>query len=324
MTGGPVAPPVTLADIEAAAARIAGRVRRTPLIAAAPLTAPLAPVPGDFDLSLKLENLQITGSFKPRGATNCLLQLDPDLVARGVITASGGNHGLGVAYAARQAGAPAVIYLPEGTPQSKADGLAALGAEVVIAGGVWSESNEAALARAEAEGLAYLHAFADPRVIAGQGTVGLEILDDAPDLDHVIVAIGGGGLISGIATALKARKPEIRVSGVEPVGAPTLTRSLDAGQVVTLPEITTAAGTLAPPHSAQINLDIVADKVDEIVLVDDEEMREAARWLWFELGIAAELSGAAAMAALLQGRLDVAPGARVCALVCGAGRDGID
>ncbi len=320
MTGGPVAPPVTLADIEAAAARIAGRVRRTPLIAAAPLSQP----PGDFELSLKLENLQITGSFKPRGATNCLLQLDPDLVARGVVTASGGNHGLGVAYAARQAGAPAIIYLPEGTPQDKADRLQAWGAEVVIVGTVWSESNETALARADAEGLAYLHAFADPRVIAGQGTVGLEILDDAPDLDHVIVAIGGGGLISGIATALKARKPEIRVSGVEPVGAPTLTRSLEAGQVVTLPEITTAAGTLAPPHSAQINLDIVADKVDEIVLVDDEEMREAARWLWFELGIAAELSGAAAMAALLQGRLDVAPGARVCALVCGAGRDGID
>jgi len=320
MTGAPV----ILSDIEAAAERIAGRVRRTPLIGAAPLAAPIPQAPGDLELFLKLENLQITGSFKPRGATNCLLQLDPDLVARGVITASGGNHGLGVAYAARQAETSAVIYLSEGTPQSKADGLAALGAEVVIAGKVWSESNEMALARADAEGLAYLHAFADPRVIAGQGTVGLEIIEDAPELDQVIVAIGGGGLISGIATALKAKNPEIRVSGVEPVGAPTLKRSLEAGAVVSLPEITTAAGTLAPPHSAQINLDIVADKVEEIVLVDDGEMREAARWLWFELGIAAELSGAAAMAALLQGRLDVAPGARVCALVCGAGRDGMD
>ena len=312
--------PVTLSDIEAAAARIAGRVRRTPLIAAAPLAAP----PGDLELFLKLECLQVTGSFKPRGATNCLLQLDPESVARGVITASGGNHGLGVAYAARQADTSAVIYLPEGTPREKADKLHAWGAEVVIAGGVWNESNELALARAKADGLAYLHAFADPRVIAGQGTVGLEILDDAPDLDHVVVAIGGGGLISGVATALKAMKPEIRVSGVEPVGAPALTRSLEAGELVTLREIATAAGTLAPARSEEINLGIIRRTVDEIVLVDDDEMRDAARWLWFELGIAAELSGAAAMAALLQGRLEVSPGARVCVLVCGAGRDGLD
>jgi len=313
--------PVTLTDIEAAAARIAGRVRRTPLIATTPL-APLAKPPGGLDLFLKLECLQITGSFKPRGATNCLLQLDPALVARGVITASGGNHGLGVAYAARQAGAPSIIYLPEGTPREKADKLDAWGAEVVIEGKVWNESNNLAMARAEEDGLAYLHAFADPRVIAGQGTVGLEILEDAPDLDHVIVAIGGGGLISGVATALKALKPGIRVSGVEPVGAPALKRSLEAGELVTLPEITTAAGTLAPARSAQINLDIIARNVDEIVLVEDGEMRDAARWLWFELGIAAELSGAAAMSALLQGRVAVEPGARVCVLVCGAGRDG--
>lgn len=316
MTG----PPVSLSDIEAAARRIAGRVRRTPTIAAAPLAAP----PGPFELFLKLENLQVTGSFKPRGATNCLLQLDPALVARGVITASGGNHGLAVAYAARRAGAPAVIYLPAGTPRDKAERLAALGAEVAIEGAVWDEANRAALARAERDGLAYLHPFADPRVIAGQGTVGLEILADAPEVDHVIVAIGGGGLISGVATAVKALKASIRVSGVEPVGAPTLTRSLEAGAPVALPEIATAAGTLAPARSEAINLEIVARAVDEIVLVDDEEMRAAARWLWAELGIAAELSGAAAMAALLQGRLDVAPGARVCALVCGAGRDGLD
>lgn len=314
------APPVTLADIEAAQARIAGRVRRTPLLAATPLARP----PGDVQLFLKLENLQVTGSFKPRGATNCLLQLDPALVARGVITASGGNHGLAVAYAGRRAGAPAVIYLPASTPRDKAEKLAALGAEVVIEGTVWDEANRAATARAERDGLAYLHPFADPRVIAGQGTVGLEILEDGPDLDHVIVAIGGGGLISGVATGLKALKPGIRVSGVEPVGAPTLKRSLEAGEPVTLPEIATAAGTLAPVRSEQINVDIIARKVDEIVLVDDDEMRDAARWLWSELGIAAELSGAAAMAALLEGRLEVAPGARVCVLVCGAGRDGLD
>lgn len=310
---------VTLSDIEAAAGRIAGWVRRTPLIGAGPLARP----PGALELFLKLENLQVTGSFKPRGATNCLLQLDSALVARGVITASGGNHGLAVAYAGQKAGTSAVIYLPEGTPRDKAEKLAALGAEVAIAGKVWDEANRAAVARAERDGLAYLHPFADPRVIAGQGTVGLEILEDAPDLDQVVVAIGGGGLVSGVATALKALKPAIRVSGVEPVGAPTLKRSLEAGELVTLPEIATAAGTLAPVRSEEINLDIIARTVDEIALVNDAEMRDAARWLWSELGIAAELSGAAAMAALLQGRVAVAPGARVCVLVCGAGKDGI-
>jgi len=136
------------------------------------------------------------------------------------------------------------------------------------------------------------------------------------------VAIGGGGLISGIATAAKAITPGIRVVGVEPVGAPTLSRSLEAGELVTLPEINTAVGTLAPARSAQINLDIITRTVDQIVLVDDGEMAEAARWLWFELGIAAELSGAAAMAAVLQGRIAVEPDMTVGVLVCGAGSDG--
>ncbi len=309
---------VSLADIQAAAQRIAGRVRRTPTVQVACLHAP----PGPFDLWLKLENLQVTGSFKPRGATNCLLQLDTDRVARGIVTASGGNHGLAVAYAGRQAATRAVIYLPEATPRGKVEKLRQWGAEVVIEGTVWDEANRAALAHAEREDMALIHPFADPRVVAGQGTVGLEFLEDAPDLDLLVVAIGGGGLISGIATAAKAVMPGIRVVGVEPVGAPTLSRSLAAGELVTLPEISTAVGTLAPARSAQINLDIITRTVDQIVLVDDGEMAEAARWLWFELGIAAELSGAAAMAALLQGRISVEPEMTVGVLVCGAGSDG--
>ncbi len=309
---------VSLADIQAAAQRIAGRVRRTPTVQVACLHAS----PGPFDLWLKLENLQVTGSFKPRGATNCLLQLDTDRVARGIVTASGGNHGLAVAYAGRQAATRAVIYLPEATPRGKVEKLRQWGAEVVIEGTVWDEANRAALAHAEREDMALIHPFADPRVVAGQGTVGLEFLEDAPDLDLLVVAIGGGGLISGIATAAKAVMPGIRVVGVEPVGAPTLSRSLAAGELVTLPEISTAVGTLAPARSAQINLDIITRTVDQIVLVDDGEMAEAARWLWFELGIAAELSGAAAMAALLQGRISVEPEMTVGVLVCGAGSDG--
>ncbi len=320
MTPGSSQPaPVGLADIKAAARRIAGRVRRTPLIDAAPLKDD--PAPGA--LRLKLECLQVTGSFKPRGATNKLLSLNDGQVRRGIITASGGNHGLAVAYAARQAATRAVIYLPASTPPAKAAKLAAWGAEVRTEGAVWDEANEAALAAAAQEGLTYLHPFADPAVIAGQGTVGLEILEDAPETGLLLVAIGGGGLISGIATAVKALKPGIRVVGVEPAGAPTLKESLAAGQLVTLSAIETEAGTLAPRRSAEINLEIIARHVDEIVLVSDEEMRAAARWLWFELGIAAELSGAAALAALMTGRVETAPDAPATALVCGAGTDGL-
>ena len=314
------APPVSLGDIRDAAARIAGRVRRTPLLSADALAEP----PGPYSLTLKLENLQVTGSFKPRGAMNCLLQQTPDAVARGIVTASGGNHGLAVAYAGRRAGTHAAVYLPESTPTAKIEAIRGWGAEVAVEGAAWDDANAAALARAERDGLTYIHPFADPRVIAGQGTVGLEILEDAPDLDLLIVAIGGGGLISGVATAAKALKPDIRVVGVEPVGAPTLKRSLAASAPITLPGIETAAGTLAPRRSARINLDIIRDKVDEIVLVDDSEMKAAARWLWRELAVAAELSGAAALAALLHGRVAVDPAEKVGVLVCGAGRDGLD
>ena len=314
--------PLTLAHIEAAAERIRGAVRRTPSLSAAPLkdSLPLG------ELVLKLENLQVTGSFKARGASNMLFSLPEDEVRRGIITASGGNHGLAVAYAGWRAGTRAVIYLPASTPKAKAEKLKAWGAEVVVEGAVWDDAQEAALGAAEAEGLTFIHPFADPRVMAGQGTVGIEILEDDPGLDYLFVAIGGGGLISGMATAVKALKPSVTVIGVEPTGAPTLKESLAAQELVTLPEIATAAGTLAPRRSAEVNLEIVREKVDEIVLVSDEEMRAAARSLWFELGIAAELSGAAALAAIRQGRQGryaLPKDARVGAVICGAGTDGI-
>ena len=145
-----------------------------------------------------------------------------------------------------------------------------------------------------------------------------------PDIDVLLVAIGGGGLISGVSIAAKAIRPDIKIIGIEPVGAPTLYESLQAGQVVELPEIRTAANTLAPRMSAALNLDIIQRNVDEIVLVTDEEMQEAAQWLWFEMGVAAELSGAAAVAALLTGKVRFQPSQKVCALICGAGTDGIN
>jgi threonine dehydratase len=312
-------PPVTLADIEHAAHRIADRVRRTPCLHARFALAPLHPGP----LHLKLECLQVTGSFKPRGANNAILSLPPAALRRGVITASGGNHGLAVAYAGRVSGARAVIYLPESTGPEKAEKLRAWGAEVVVEGAVWDDADEAARRRAERDGLTYVHPFSDPRVIAGQGTVGLEMLKQAPQVDMLLVAVGGGGLISGVAAAAKALKPGTRVIGVEPEGAPTLSRSVDAGHLVTLDSVPTRAVTLAPRRSAELNLDIIRRSVDGFVLVSDAEMRRAAQWLWFEMGIAAELSGAAALAALQTGKVAPPPDAVVAAVVCGTGTDGI-
>lgn len=313
------ASPVTLADIEAAAVRIERAVRRTPTIAAEPLKDSL-PI---GDLRLKLENLQVTGSFKARGASNALFSLPREEIGRGIITASGGNHGLAVAYAGWRAKTRAVIYLPNSTPSSKIEKLKAWGAEVVIEGEVWDDARDAAIEVAERENLTFVHPFSDPSVIAGQGTVGIEFLEDDPGLDYLFVAIGGGGLISGVATAVKTMKPSIVVIGVEPTGAPTLKESLAAQELVTLPQIATVAGTLAPRRSAEINLEIISRNVDEVVLVTDEEMQHAARSLWFELGIAAELSGAAALAAVQRNRYGLPKDARVGVLVCGAGTDGI-
>jgi threonine dehydratase len=309
-----------LTDIEAARRRIAPHLRRTPLL-------DVGPVPGGGPasrLTLKLENLQVTGSFKARGATNKVLALPPEQAARGLVTASGGNHGLGVAFAGRLAGAPVTIYLPANVPAAKAAKLERWGAKIVRAGEVWDDANEAALAAASREGTAYVHPFADPAVIAGQGTVGLEILEEAPETDLAVVSIGGGGLISGVASAFKALRPQTRIVGVEPVGAPTLHASLRAGEVVELPEVTTAAITLAPRRSHETNFEIIRRTVEEIVLVNDEEMREAARWLWLEAGIAAELSGAAAVAALRVGKVALGGARSVCAVICGAGTDGIE
>lgn len=309
---------VDLARIRAARERLMPHVRRTPLLRVVGVRNTPA-----GRLTLKVESLQVTGSFKARGATNKVLSLPPAEAGKGLVTASGGNHGLGVAYAGWLAKVPATIFLPSNVPAAKVARFESWGAEVVREGTVWDEADRAAREVAEREGLVYVHAFADPAVVAGQGTIGLEILEDAPETDVVLVAIGGGGLISGVALAVKALAPRVRVIGVEPVGAPTLFESVRAGAVVELERIATAANTLAPRRSAELNLRIIQETVEEIVLVTDEEMREAARWLWLELGIAAEMSGAASVAAWLSGRVKVAEGESVCGLVCGAGSEGM-
>jgi threonine dehydratase len=302
----------TLADIRAAQARIAAHVRRTPLLAA-----------DDPGVWLKLENLQATGSFKARGAMNMLLSLDPTARARGLVTASGGNHGAAVAFAGRSAGAPVAIYAPANTATLKQRKIRDFGAELVILGDYWDQANAAALARAEADGRVYVHPFAEPAVIAGQGTVALEILADLPEVDTILVAIGGGGLISGIALAARALKPDVRIVGIEPVGCPTLKASLDAGRLTALERIDTRVATMAARQTAEINLTIARAHVAEIVLVEDDAMLEAARHLWLTYGLAADLSAAAAMAALRTGAYRPGAGETICALVCGAGDEAI-
>ncbi len=310
---------VSLEDIQAAQRRLQGRVRRTPLLAATQAKQPL----GEGELFLKLESLQVTGSFKARGATNALLSLSEEEIRRGICCASGGNHGKAVAFAGWSAKTRAVVYLPHSAPEATAKKITDWGAEVVVEGEVFDDADKAARAFCEAEGLTYLPAFSDPRIIAGQGTVGLEILEDLGRIDKLLVAIGGGGLIAGIARAVKALRPEIQIIGVEPVGAPTLKNSVEAGGLVTLEKIETRVGTLAPRRSAEVNFEIIRETVDEFVLVSDEEMLAAARWLWNEFGVGAELSGAASLAALQSGRVGLAEGESVCSLICGAGKDGV-
>lgn len=260
--------------------------------------------------------MQRSGSFKLRGALNALLTLPA--LPPGLVTASGGNHGAALACAGRDLGVPVVVYLPETTPPDKRARLESLGAHLEIVGRVWDEANEAALAAAEARGWTYVHPFADPAVIAGNGTVALEVLEDVPDLRSIVIACGGGGLLCGCALALGAPRPDLRVIGVEPEGAATLHGSLAAGALVTLPEVRTRATSLAPRRSSQLNLELAQRCVDAVVLVSDEELERAVAWLRQELGLAVELSGAAALAALLSGRCAL-PEGPTCLIVCGAG-----
>lgn len=309
---------ITVDDVHAAAERIGGKVRRTPVIDADNLKTELSP---QASVVLKLELLQVTGSFKARGATNRLLTTNPATLANGIVAASGGNHGLATARAGFVSGVPVTIFLPDNATPAKIAKLEQWGAETRIVGSVWHEANAAALAYVEKTGAAYFHPFADPYVVAGQGTVALEILEQIADVDTILVAMGGGGLVSGIGTAVKALRPGVRVVGIEAAGCPVLLRALEAGENRGLDAVTTRVATMACARTDDAIFEIVRDTVDEIVLVEDDEMLQAAHWLWFEMGLAADLSGAAAIAALRQGRIALRAGERVCAIVCGAGPD---
>jgi threonine dehydratase len=300
----------TLADVRAAAERVAPYVRRTP-------TLPLRPTydAPRGDLVVKLESLQHTGSFKPRGAFNKMLSLSAEERGRGVAAVSGGNHGLGVAYAARALGTKAKLFLPVYASPTKQQRIAALGAEVDL-----SENIADCFAKVEVycaeTGAAYVHPYADPLVVAGQGTVGLEFVEDGGELDALVVAIGGGGLISGLAIAAAALRPGIKIYGVEPPGAAAMHRAREAGAPVRLEKLdSVAADSLGAPEAAQITLDAVNRYVTDLVLVPDEAIVSAQRWLWREMNVVAEPGGCAALAAYLTGA--VPADGRVGVLVCG-------
>lgn len=301
-----------LEAIRRAQVRIAGRVRHTPLLPPPALHTGLP-----AGLRLKLENLQVTGSFKVRGAFNTLLQLAPAQRVRGVVAASGGNHGVAVAYAAWQLGIPATIYLPAGASDDRVARVTRWDATVVRYGAAWDDAHARGLAHAADAGQAYVHPFDAAAVIEGQATLGLELLADVPDLDAVLVAIGGGGLIGGIAAAIKQTRPHVRIVGVEPIGASSMADSVRAGRLITLPSVHTIADTLAPRAVSEHTLALATRYVDDIVLVSDTQMVGAMRWLWEECNQVVEPAGAAVIAALQADDLLLRGVVRPVALICG-------
>lgn len=281
---------ISLDDLHDAAARIGAVVRNTPLVPAS--------LPGEPPLWLKCENLQLAGAFKIRGAYNFMSRLPDAQRRRGVITYSSGNHGQGVALAARLLGAPAVIVMPTTAPAIKVDGARGFGAEVLFEGTTSLERKARAEREAQARGLTVVPPFDHPHIVAGQGTVGLEILDDAPDVRAVYVPIGGGGLAAGVAAAVKRRSPDVRVIGVEPVGASKMLASLREGRPVTLDRCESIADGLLPVRPGDLTFAHVQAYVDEIRTVTDAEIAAAVLWLLRHAHLVVEPSGAAAVAAV--------------------------
>jgi threonine dehydratase len=294
---------ISTADVERAAARIEGRVRRTPVLAA------------DEGVWFKLEQLQHTGSFKARGAFNRILAAGAQTA---VATASGGNAGLAVAYAAREFGLPAQVFVPATAPAVKVAKLRQLGAAVKLVGEKYADAYDAAVKHAADSGALFCHAYDQPDICAGQGTLGLELLEQAGGLDTILVAVGGGGLLAGVAAAVEGRA---RVIGVEPRTIPTLQSALAAGEPVTVDVSGVAADSLGASRLGDIAFAVATRTDAGSVLVDDAAIVEARAALWDRYRLAVEPGGATAFAALLSGAYRPAPGERVAVLLCGANTD---
>ncbi|MFC6954995.1 threonine ammonia-lyase [Halorubellus litoreus] len=306
----------TLADVEGAHDRLRDVVHRTPLDS----SRTIAERCGAAHVDLKLENMQRTGSFKIRGAYNAMAQLPEDVRERGVVAASAGNHAQGVALAGQLLGIDTTIVVPEITPAAKIAATRGYGAEVVVEGPIYEDAYEYALELADEHGLEFVHPFDDADVIAGQGTVGLEILDEAPDVDTVLVSIGGGGLISGIGTVLKAHDEDIRVVGVQPEGAAHAKPSLAADEIRMLSEIDTVAEGIADARLLEQTFAVVRERVDDVVAVSDADLTVATTLLAERAKTVVETAGAAPVAALLSGAVDV-DGEHVAAVVSGGNVD---
>ena len=304
-----------LADLTAVRARIGDRVHQTPLLSATKIGERVG-----ARLHLKCENLQKTGSFKPRGVLNKISQLSDDERAAGVVTISAGNHAQALAWAATHLGVTATVVMPAAASRTKADASRAYGAEVVLHGTVF-EAFEKARELERDRGLTFIHPFDDPHIIAGAAGVGLEIVEQLDDVATIVVPIGGGGLIAGVAAAAKLSKPDVRVFGVEPEGAAAMRASVDAGRPVQLDVVNTIADGLAPPMAGELNYEYVERYVDDVVLVSDDEIRAAMEPLYTRARLVVEPSGAAALAALLAGRIPITPSDQVVAVLSGGNVD---
>jgi len=302
---------ISRTEIQEAGRRIAKHVRRTPVLALEEKAFGI-----DARIFFKLECLQHTGSFKPRGAFNCIL--NSKIGEAGVIAASGGNHVAAVAYAAHKLGHRAEIFVPVITPKNKVDRLKKYGAAITITGNSYSEALEASRKRATETGAVAIHAYDDARVLAGQGTLGMELEEQVRGLDSVLIAVGGGGLIGGVAAWYQDR---VRVIGIEPERAPTLHKSLAAGQVVDVETGGVAADSLGARRAGELMFPIAQKFVSQSLLVSDEQIIEAQRALWHQLQLIAEPGGATALAALLSGVYKPRPGERVGVVLCGYNAD---
>jgi threonine dehydratase len=289
---------VTLDEIKEAASRVRVIARVTPLLDVSTLAG--------RPLLLKCESLQPGGAFKIRGAYNMVAQLSPEQRARGVVTYSSGNHGQAMALAARELGAPAVVVMPTTAPKIKVEGARAFGAEVIFAGTTSVERRARAEEEAAARGLTMVPPFDHELIVAGAGTLGLELLEQRPDVEIVLVPVGGGGLLAGVAAAIKQSNPAVRVIGVEPAGADAMKQSLERGAPVTLPKTESIADGLMPVRPGDITFAHAQKFVDQVVTVTDDQIIDAVLWLFSKAKIVAEPSGAATVAAALFGTIECA------------------
>jgi len=307
---------IALSEIVQAKRKISKIVNKTPFV-----FAPILSEKTKTNVYLKKENLQLTGAYKIRGAYNKIASLSDKERAKGVVAASAGNHAQGVGYSAKEFGIKATIIMPEATPLLKVTGTKDLGAEVILHGDNYDEAYEYALEYAKTNDLTFIHPFEDEKVIAGQGTVALEMLDIVNDLDFIVVPIGGGGLISGIASAVKQLDPKIKVIGVNASGANAMYQSFKAKKVTNLKSVRTIADGIAVRDVSQNNLEHILECVDEVVQVDDEEIANAILFLLERQKLVVEGGGAASVAAIIHNKFKYTKDAKIGAVLSGGNID---